>query len=290
MSHELIRVLRSVYDDIDSSETGQPTRAMICAIWPSLQKYPEARYVTALWSAVRALVFPQVALEAIEPCAKAINAVRTILANGVASPMPVEVEAILQQPQPGITSIREQAEAQLCLGHALAFCVDSAPERFLHVINTLVSAQRSQFANPTRSKQAWIGWLDDVVSRSDRFHIETILGLVERTLHGTLNMVPASFEWEGVADDSGKLEVWAEDPKTRRLLIPVMTAEPLLVMERTLKATILDETHLVCDQLRIEYFVEHIIHRRFLGGMYEGHYDHIEFRCLGSGENWQAPA
>lgn len=232
MSHELVRALRPAYDDIDGGDTGQPGRAAIGTIWSSLQNHPDARHVTALWSAARALVFPQVGPDAVERCGQAIDAARGGLIRGVASILPPAVDALLQKAHAPGTSDPRQVDAQQCLGHALAFCVQPTPSRFMQVIDAMVVAQHSEFLHPARSKQAWIGWLDDVVSRSDRFSTATMLDLLERTLRGTLDMLPVSFEWEGVADSAGKLEVWVKDPKTRSLLMAVMATEPLRLAAR----------------------------------------------------------
>ncbi len=143
-------------------------------------------------------------------------------------------------------------------------------------MDAFVGAQRSQLGRPARAKQAWVGWLDDVATRSDRFTVGTILELLDRALRGTLDALPDAVEWEGTADDSGELSVWATDPSTRRLLRTVMRAKPLELAGDTLRATILDEAGLVRDPLRIESFIEHVIHRCFLGDMYAGRYRQIE--------------
>lgn len=291
MSLEVARALRRAYDDIDGAETGQPSRAVIESIPSALHKHPSAATVALLWSAARALVLPQIALDAVEPCSHAIVATRRCVVAGATSSTPAEVVALLQHASPpGQGADPAQVQAQHCLAHALAFCLTSDPASFMRAMDAFVAAQHSQFARPARAKQAWIGWLDDVVSRSDRFTPDAILELLDRTVRGTLATLPPGFEWEGTADRDGQLGVWIMNPKTRKLVSVVMAVEPLEVKKRTLLVTVLAEPNLASDPLRIEYFVEHMIHRVFLGAMYADQYDVIDYRHLGTGETWQAPA
>jgi hypothetical protein len=289
MSHELVRALRAVYDDIDGSDTGQPSRAAIATIPTSLQSRPDVLKVIALWSAARALVLPQVEPRAVDPCTRGVAAIRQH-SPAAGHVIPSDVDALLQPAPVQAPTGEPYRQAQICLGRALAYSVAPEPARFMQVIDALIVAQRSEFARPRRAKQAWIGWLDDVAARSDRFTVPQILQLLERALRGTLDNLPPELEWEGTANDKGELTVWAKDPRTDRLLTAVMRAEPLKLMGRTLVVTVLVEPRRVSDPLRIEYFAEQVIHRRFLGEMYAGQYDVIEYRCLGTGEIWQAPA
>jgi hypothetical protein len=236
-------------------------------------------------------VFPQVTPGAVDRCARAIDAVRHLGlgAAGATSSIPAQVEALLDQPGLAQPGGNRQVEAERCLGHALAFGADPVPERFVRAMDAKVAAQHREFAHRARARQAWIGWLDDVVNRSDRFGVDAMLAHVERTLRGTLDVLPAPYEWEGTADDAGRLEIWTTDPRSRRLVTLVMVTEPLRVEARTLLVCVLDERRLVRDPLRIEYFVEHMLHRRFLGAMHAGEYDRVEYRCPGTSESWCAP-
>ena len=291
MSLKLVRALRAAYDDVDGSETGRPSRAAVGSIATALYGQPEILKVAVLWSAARAIISPQVLPGAVVGGLQAIGVVQKDGAAGPLRSTPAEAAALLA-PVVTVQASNEEVhvQAQACLGHAIAFCFAPEPARFMLVMDALVGAQRSEFARPARAKQAWIGWLDDVATRSDRFTVAMVLELLERALRGTLDALPAAFEWEGTADESGQLSVWAVDPSTRRLLRTVMRAKPLELAGDTLRTTILDEPGLVRDLLRIEYFIEHVIHRRFLGDMYAGRYRQIEYRCLGTGETWQAPA
>ena len=83
--------------------------------------------------------------------------------------------------------------------------------------------------------------------------------------------------------------MWTEEPNSRRLLHSVMACEPLQVQQRKLIAKIAAQPPGVRDVLRIEYFVEHVIHRRFLNATHNGTYDQVDYLCLGNGQSWVAP-
>ena len=289
MSHELVRALRPVYDDIDSAESGLPSRALSGEVWRSLQPRGQALFITALGTAARALIYPQVAPGAVERCVKAIEATRPLLGAKHAG-LPAEVDALLHPAQSATLSNPEQLQAQHCLGHALAFCLTSASARFTPLIDAFAVSQRAEYTSAVRAKHCWIGWLDDVVSRSDRFDVPALLDLLEQTARGTLSGIPGAFRWEGAAEGAGKLEVWTEEPKSRRLLQSVMACEPLQVQQRKLIARIAPQPAGVGDILRIEYFVEHVIHRRFLNAAHYGTYDQIDYLCPGNGQSWVAPS
>lgn len=290
MSHELVRALRAVYDDVEGSATGQPARQAIASLWTLLGQRAQQLQVLALWSAARALILPQIAAGAIDPGLRAITALRAAAAAapGPQAQVPADIAALLA----GSTATTDdrQLQAQRCLGHALAFLLQPTPAGLMAVIDAMVSAQRSEFAHSARAHQAWIGWLDDVASRCDRFTPAALLDLLERTLRGTLTTMPVAFRWEGTGDDKGLLHVWAADLQTRRLVSSVMTIDPPVRTGRLLQVTVHDAPHLVRDPLRIEYFVEHTLHRVFLGEPHAGQFDRIDYHCLGTGEAWSAPA
>ena len=290
MSHELVRALRSVYDDVACSSTGQPDRRTVASLWTLLGQRPQQLQVLALWSAARALILPQVAPAAIDPGLRAIAALRAVWAAPPVpqSAIPADISALLAG-APATTDDR-QLQAQRCLGHALAFALQPTSAGLMAVIDAMVSAQRSEFAHSARAREAWIGWLDDVASRCDRFAPAALLDLLERTLRGTITTLPVAFRWEGTGDDKGLLHVWAADLQTRRLVSNVMTIDPPVLKGRVLQVSVHDAPHLVRDPLRIEYFVEHFIHRVFLGEPHAGQFDRIDYHAQGTGEAWSAPA
>jgi hypothetical protein len=293
MSPDLSRVIRSTYDDIDDSETGRPTVAIAERLFGALQGHGDTARVTAVWSAARALIVPQVAAESIEPCVRGIQALRAATAPNAPrqrSGLPEPIDALFRPDLPGEPKDARCIAVRACLGNALAFCINPTAARFVQVVEALVAAQGDEFAKPPQEKQRWIGWLDDVVSRSYRYGLGTILELTERTVRGTLRVFRPGFGWEGTADDSHRLHVWTVDRPTRHLLQNVMTIEPVELRARALAVTVLPEPDYIRDPLRIEYLVEDAILRRFLGGMYDGRYDLIEYKCLATGEQWQAPA
>src|SRR5262245_22367718 len=103
MSHELVRAIRSVYDDVDGSETRQPSRAKVATLWSLLQQPAEARYIVALWSAARCLVYPQIDLASRVLAAQAIAATRAHLEAPAAVPLPLQAVDALNRhvSQPG---------------------------------------------------------------------------------------------------------------------------------------------------------------------------------------------
>jgi hypothetical protein len=290
MSHELPRSIRTVYDELDCSETGQFTRAEVDTLVRALQGRGNALTIAAVWSAARALVFPQVPPDSIEACARALRALRDEFASKSHAVSPTGIEPLLQSsPTSDLWALR-QTEARRCLGHALLFCIDRSPARFQQVIQSLTFAQGIEFEEPPKSQAAWIGWLDDVVSRSDGFSVESILELTARAVRGTIESLPAWFQWEGTGDEAQRLHVWIADGRTRKLQRTAMSLEPLKLVGRELRVTVAPIPDLVRDPMRIEYLFEHWVHRRFLNGLYYGRYEQIQYHCAATGERWQARA
>jgi hypothetical protein len=289
MSRELVRKIESAYGEVDSSATGQMPRASIEQLGRALSGAGDVERVIALWSAARALAFPQIATRWVEGAVRALHAARSAIETGIRV-RPAEVDALLAPDAPGKPWDERQLEARRCLGHALSFCVDPSPLRFASTIESMGVAQRDASLTPQKAKQTWTGWLDDVVSRADRFTLADLIALADRTIRGTVELLPAWYRWEGAANDKHHLEVWTEDPRTRKLVMPVMRLEALKLDGAVLTVTVMASPDMVRDPLRIEYLVEDVVHRRFLGGLYDGRYERIDYRCLATGEAWQVPA
>jgi hypothetical protein len=281
--------IRSVYNDILASETGKLSEENIDLIYKALVNREKSLCIIALWSAARALVFPQIPVKSVEQCVLAIRTIFEITERSHDANARKSVETIINSGS--VDNLDSQQEkALLCFTNALRFLITRDFTDFLCTIEVLASSQIKMLDAPRKARLYWIGWLDDVVCRNGRFSIITMLELVERTLLGTIGHVPTFALWEAAGDDKGRFDVWAMDAKTRRLIQPVMMIDPIVLKDETLFVRVLDQPSVVKDPLRIEYLFEHWIHRLFLAEAYLGRYKNIEYYCQSTAETWRAPA
>lgn len=286
----LSRLVREIYDSIDNSDMGKLTDADIDMLYLIFQDIGESLQIIVLLSAAQALIFPQINTESVDSSTQAIKALKKMLLTKEKEVTLTNFHNLIESREVLDRFGSRQVEARRCLGHALSFCLEPSQLQFRKVIKSLDIAQREELEHPNISRQRWINWLDRIVTRSDRFDLNTVLGLVEQTTRGTLDLPITPYAWEGAgcADEPYCLDVWIENPVNCELVVPVLVFLPITIKERNLIATVTGDLNLVRDRLRIEYFFEDVIHNKFLGGMYEGRYDSIRYQ--GVGERWSVLA
>ncbi|HTQ05183.1 MAG TPA: hypothetical protein VMI54_15070 [Polyangiaceae bacterium] len=294
MSRQLERLARACYGSVLSSERGEVARDELEALGRALSQVEGALAVAAVWSAARAVVFPQLEPEAV---ARARASIAEILApaapparaHGAHEPAlsgSAGVEA------PGVTSMAAR-RASAARSVASALCCFRTPNAalFADTVGHLADAQRDAAAPASRAKAQWLGWLDDVITRSDRCEPRRMVALLGRAVDGSLaNLRPSRFFWEGVASERGPLEVWTADAATRRLVSNVLAFDQVKLAGDVLSVIVAERPDFVRDELRIEYLFEQEIHRAFLGASYAGRYRRIEFAFADGSGGWTLEA
>ena len=273
----------AAYSDIDASDTGLPSPAVIQALHEAGS--PDMLRSIALLTACRAMVYPQISPNLLSDGTLVFQALRARLSGAPSGPAP-NIRAWTRL-APGGTA---EEEAASCVGHAVIYSLAPDPATLGAMVRSMHAAQRLDPRQPRASRLQMIGWMDDVVSRAPGLDVSTVLSLAEHCLAGTLQRLPSPYYLEGVGDDAGDLEVWATEAKTRRLAAPILkVAEPQLA-GRKLTVRIRPGPDRALDRFRVGYLFEHFIHRVFLGDLYRMRYDAISYESEATGDSWIVPA
>jgi hypothetical protein len=176
-----------------------------------------------------------------------------------------------------------------CVARALSCAIAPTPDLFAECVALLTEAQADPDYPINRERERWTGWLDDVVTRADRFNVLEMLELLGGTIDGTIDgLQPDRFFWEGTGNEQGGFEVWTDDPRLHKLVTRVATF-PQVSPKSDVLMVVVSAAGLVKDPLRIEYFLEHEIHRCFLASTYIGDYSSIDYRIDDGSRHWRAP-
>ena len=294
MARELEQAARNAYGVVSNTRRGTLARSDLEALGARLAPLGSALPVAAAWSAARAVIFPQLELNLVKLARTACEEVRLHLAADPAPPpeQPLLVlEAFAKQASAAGSDpmAPRRASAALAVAHALSCCVTPSPKLFADTAEQLALAQEDPAYPNNRAQELWTGWLDDVITRSDRFSVIQILELLTSTIDGTLpGLLPSRFTWEGTGNEEGGFEVWTEDPRSHKLVMPVVTFSQFEPKGGTLFVRIANKPGLVKDGLRLEYFAEHEVHRYFLASPYAGKFTVIDYQFEDGSPGWQA--
>ena len=286
--------LRFAYASAVHAERGALTRGELERVGETLASLGECLPVAAAWTAAQAAIFPQLdpalvalGVAAIQEVARELEA--PVRSAAPASPALLELSALLAEVPADALEAR-QAYAARCLLKALACCVAPSQAVFADAVEMWALAAADPSETARGEQERWTAWLDDVVTRADRFTIAETLQLLERTLRGMiLDIVPNRYTWEGSADEQEQLHVWTRDPTTKQLVRRVITYSSSTLKDETLRVVVARDPELVRDRLRIEHFFEHVVHRRFLDDYYWGRYRAIEYELADGSDRWSAP-
>jgi hypothetical protein len=295
----LERLVRPFYAPVVPADTVPPNvrelrRDELERLGEVLAGEAEVLPVVAAWSAARAAIYPQLELSVVRQASAAAMEATAWLGSST-PPKDSDIPAIqvLAQYDPAkaldVMAAR-RASAARCLHAALRCCIEPTPERFADTIGHLADAQRDDQYPPSRWYELWVGWLDDVVTRGDRFDSKRILRLLAQTIDGTIGaLVPKRFFWDGACDEDEVFSVWTRDALKKELVMMVVTFREVKLVGRTLSVVVGTRPDLVRDQLRIEYMFEHEIHRYYTRSMYMGMYSQIEYAFEDGSLRWTAP-
>jgi hypothetical protein len=287
-------VVRAYYGDVRGREHGELKGSELEQLGTLLAAVANALPVAAVWSAARAVIFPQ-----LEPAlwATAKSAIDEVLAglraNGAVRAEDVPSLRVLEALDP--RSIEDamasrRASAARSVAAALRCAIAPSPAAFAATILHLADAQRDPAYPEGRARWRWLGWLDDVITRSDRFALGEILELLAEAVAGSLPKLPHRFIWEAAGLEDGSFDVWTVDPTTRRSVKSMLGfAEPKLVAD-VLSVVVKTGPGCAVDQLRVEYFFEHEVNRLLTDSFYTDRYRCIEFELDDGTRRWVTPA
>ena len=292
MLREIERALRGVYGNVSWAPTGSPTEEDRDEIFAVLTRSPEWLPVVALWSASRAIVFPQLPAEALPSARRDMEASASMLSGGEAKGSEPFLRHLASSDGAETEWSARRHAAHRALLAALDLCRGPTPPVWRTLLSALEFAQLGGDASVDDRREWWIAWLDDVVMRCDRTNVATMHGLVERCLAGTLDELVEPYCWEGVeqGDPPYHVQVWTADPRTHHVRKPYLDFETFEFRSRKLEVVISRRPDVITDPLRIEYLVEMGVLRRYLFGRYEGRYDLIDYHCLATDERWTVEA
>lgn len=284
MERELERAARLTYGAVANTPRGALARPDFERLGTALAPLGSALPVAAAWSAARAVIFPQLELNLVPIARAAVEEVQAHLAATpplpAGSPLPVLEAFAKQAPAAAEDAMApRRLNAALAVARALSCCASPEPTLFADTIEHLAAAQDDPAYPGNRAQDRWTGWLDDVITRSDRFSIGQILELLKQTIAGTIPaLLPNRFFWEGTGNEDGGFEVWTEDPRSHKLVMPVVTFSRFEPEAGTLYVRVASKPGLVRDRLRLEYFAEHEVQRYFLADAYSGDYTVIDYQ------------
>jgi hypothetical protein len=250
--------------------------------------------VVAAWSAARVAIYPQLELSVVSQASAAAMEATAWLGSST-PPKDADIPAIqalakydpTQAPDP---IAARRASAARCVHAALRCSIEPTPERFADTLGYLADAQREELYPLKRWYQLWVGWLDDVVTRGDRFDPKRILRLLAQTIDGTIaTLVPKRFFWTAASDEAGVFYVCTRDPLQKKTVMDVLTFRDVKLVGRTLSVVVGARPDLVRDPLRIEYMFEHEVHRHLTSSFYMGQYSQIEYAFEDGSLRWTAP-
>jgi hypothetical protein len=203
----------------------------------------------------------------------AISALRSLQSHSAPDPM-----------------VLRRANAATSVASALDCALYPSPAFFADVVQQWALATRDPADSATTEQARWTAWLDDVVTRADRFSVSEMLDLLEKTLQGTIRgLLPNRFVWEGAADAKWNLEVWTRDPVTSKLVMRVLKFARVELINDVLHVVVADDPKLVSDRLRVEHLFEHEVHRLMMNATYSGKYQSIAYAYANGSDSWQAP-
>jgi hypothetical protein len=231
-----------------------------------------------LETAARALVYPQVAQPDETDCVAALRAA----CEGLPAPA-------ASKPNPAAPPVGEaQAAALECVKGAIE-ALSKNPEDLFEP--TVRAYERSQAGSKGSRfhKFLWAAWLDDSVTRAGRLPHAQMLDEMARCVGGSVP-IDGTMLLEGVGVDSKSFEVWSRGGVRGKLVRALCRVDGLELVGDTLHATIADTGFGVADRLRVELFVEHLIHRLFLNDRYRGLFAKARYRIGSTGVEWENPA
>lgn len=286
MAGDWDKAVSAAYADIDAAETGLPTPEVLRGLHEAGN--PPLLRVVAMLTACRVIVYPQLPSEGVALATGAIQDLRARL-EGRTGPM-AAAEALRARTGDLLQGADVAQDALRCLGHAVDYLVSPSARGFVELIGTMIAAQRADPRQPRSMQQQMIGWMDDVVDRARHVAIGEAVTLAAQALEGALPGLVEPFYFEGVGADGGDLLVHVADPKTRRLVRPVISvAEPAL-RGRELRVQVRAQPNIARDRFRVGYLFEQFIHRMFLDSCWAMRYDAIAYECEATGDRWVVPA
>jgi len=293
MANALDRLARPYYGAVQSAPSGELRRDELEQLGAALAT-AGVLPVVAAWSAARAAIYPQLELEAVaEARAAAVEA--TVWLGSKTPPKDPDIPAIqaLMKYDPDNAPdamAARRAKAARCIHAGLRCAIEPTAERFADTIGYLADAQRDEKYPKVRWSEMWVGWLDDVVTRGDRFDAKQALHLLAQTIEGPIRgLVPKRFFWDGAGDEDNVFSVWTRNALTQDSVMMVVEFRDMKIVGRTLSVIVGAKPYLVRDPLRIEYMFEHEILRYFLRSTYMGRYTQIDYQLEDGSLRWTAP-
>jgi len=294
MSRELERLVRFAYASVEYAERGELTRQELERLGTALQGAGDCLRVAALWTAARAAMLPQLQDASLATATVAVQAVTETLgppaADVFAATNAIAALRSLLPQSAQDPMVARRASAAGCVASALDCALYPSPALFADVVQRWALATRDPADSATVEQARWTAWLDDIVTRANRFSVLEALALFEKTLQGTIRgLLPNRYVWEGVADVNWNLEVWSKDPTTNKLVMRVLKFASVNLVKDVVHVVIASDPKVITDRLRVEHLFEHEVHRQMMNATYEGKYQAIDYAFAHGTDHWQAP-